>query len=200
MTGQLLATDYLSATSIQRTSAPLFKGVDDEGSFCCVSPCASQRGSVTITLSTPFHCILVTSRVNPRILAIIHRQCIWTTALQDTFVYTAHRKQTSAGFIRRSVHIIESKVHSVCTLSTSASQTSVFHIFVVHNSVEAWLPSRGGRDLAFPAKQPHIGTAYGQKERPSPCAKRRYRPVAHRNHPLCAQNRHLGAAVWRRCG
>ena len=59
-------------------------------------------------------------------------------------MYTAHRKQTSAGFIRRSVHIIESKVHSVCTLSTSASQTSVFHIFVVHNSVEAWLPSRGG--------------------------------------------------------
>ena len=32
----------------------------------------------------------------------------------------------------------------------------------------------GGRDLAFPAKQPHIGTAYGQQERPSPCATGRY--------------------------
>ena len=57
----------------------------------------------------------------------------------------------------------------------------------------------GGRDLAFPAKQPHIGAAYGQQERPSPCTKGRYRPMAHRNHSLSAQNRHLGAAVWRRC-
>ena len=113
---------------------PLFKGVDDEGSSCCVRPYHVTKGfghNHSIN-SVPGSWRLFTGSV--------HGQRLSGTLSCTLLTENRHQQ----GIIRRSVHIIESKVHSVCTLSTSASQTSVFHIFVVHNSVEAWLPSRGG--------------------------------------------------------
>ena len=76
---------------------PLFKGVDHKGSSCSMRPYHVTKGlghNHSIN-SVPLH--LGHLAGDSRILAIIHRQCTWTTALRDTFVYTAHRKQTSAG-------------------------------------------------------------------------------------------------------
>ena len=47
---------------------------------------------------------------------------------------------------------------------------------------------------------PHIGTPYGHSERPTPCAKGRYRAMAHRNHRHSAHTATSRAAVWRRGG
>ena len=117
----------------------LFKGVDDEGSSCGertyhIAKGAGLNHSIN---SVPLHLGHLAGK-SQNLGDFSHAQCTWTTALGDTFVYTARRKQASAGDYRRSVHIIESTVRSVRTLCTSASQTYVFHTFVAHNIVEAW--------------------------------------------------------------
>ena len=110
------------------------------------------------------------------------------------------RETTSASLLlthfSRRIQVIDiQKITHFCLLQfdrpLSCNQLSINNFHSTHRTA-----SSTQRRLF--AKQPHIGTPYGHSERPTPCAKGRYRAMAHRNHPRSARKRHLGAAVWRR--
>ena len=130
----------------------------------------------------------------------------WLPCIWEPFFVQFHRpvvapndrrKTTSASLLlthfSRRIQVIDiQKITHFCLLqfdrSLSCNQLSINNFHSTHRTA-----SSTQRRLF--ANQPHIGTPYGHTERPTSCAKGRYRAMAHRNHPHSARKRHPSAAV-----